>query len=315
MIYDTYIGIDMSKDSFHACFPDASIKQYSVKLKGLTAFLKALEGFQKDKILVGVETTGTYHLPLAVYCKEHGIDIGIVNPYVTSQLAKGLSIHTVKTDKKDARVVREAIMLGRYELFKAEVSNIALKSLVQQHISLVQLRSELKCKLHALSYTEKAFAVTMSATYLKAVQAMDTCIKDVDAQMRIYERDTQKLLQTIVGIGETGSAALVAYVIDIKRFTSPEALVSYVGLEVVVRDSGTSVHKPGYISKRGNRHLRGILYNCAAVAVLHDKELKAFYLKKKQEGKHHTKILCAVERKLLHRVFAVWTRGTAYVKS
>ena len=53
------------------------------------------------------------------------------------------------------------------------------------------------------------------------------------------------------------AAALVAYIVDIRRFASKEKLVAYIGLDSRVHESGTSVHGKGYISKRGNSYLRG----------------------------------------------------------
>lgn len=39
---------------------------------------------------------------------------------------------------------------------------------------------------------------------------------------------------------------------------------------------------------------------------------QTYYAKKKAEGRHHTKALCIVARKLVYRVYAVWTQGRMY---
>ncbi len=108
------------------------------------------------------------------------------------------------------------------------------------------------------------------------------------------------------------AAALVAYVGDITRFESAEKLVAYIGLDCRVYESGTSIHGKGYISKRGNRYLRHVLFNAAFIAKRHNPELKAFMQKKLREGKHYFLALCAVERKLVHLIYAVWRRGTPF---
>jgi transposase len=82
-----------------------------------------------------------------------------------------------------------------------------------------------------------------------------------------------------------------------------------------VKQSGVSIHGKGRITKRGNVILRHMLYQAAFIARRHDAELGAYYKKKRSEGMHHTAALCAVERKLIHRIFAVWKRGTPYVKT
>ena len=108
---------------------------------------------------------------------------------------------------------------------------------------------------------------------------------------------------------------LVAYVGDIRRFPSAESLVAYIGLDCRVHQSGTSINGKGFISKRGNRHLRSVLYNAAFIARQTNPALKAYFDKKVAEGKHYTAALVAIERKLVHVIYAVWTRGTPFVPS
>ena len=127
-----------------------------------------------------------------------------------------------------------------------------------------------------------------------------------------YLPEVQSLLRTIPGIGLTGAAALAAYIGDITRFESAEKLVSYIGLDPRVHESGTSIKGRGFISKRGNRYLRRVLFNAAFVARYRNHEAKRYYLKKRAEGKHHFNVLCALERKLIHLIYAVWKRGTPF---
>ena len=93
-------------------------------------------------------------------------------------------------------------------------------------------------------------------------------------------------------------------------FRVAEKLVAYVGIDCRVHQSGTSVNGRGFISKKGNRQLRSVLFNAAFVARQANPEFKAYFDKKVREGKHYTSALVAVERKLVHLVYAVWTRGT-----
>ena len=84
-------------------------------------------------------------------------------------------------------------------------------------------------------------------------------------------------------IGQVSAAALVAYIDDIRRFQSAEKLTACLGLDCRVHESGASIHGKGYLTKRGNRYLR-----------------------------HYISALCAVERKLVHLIYAVWIRGTPF---
>ena len=67
-------------------------------------------------------------------------------------------------------------------------------------------------------------------------------MKEIEKKMGDYAADTQKLLRSIPGIGKVTAAALMAHVGDIRRFSSPEKLVAYIGLDCRVHESGTSIH-------------------------------------------------------------------------
>jgi transposase len=125
---------------------------------------------------------------------------------------------------------------------------------------------------------------------------------------------TQHLLRSIPGIGAVSSACLIAYIGDVHRFSTPEKLVAYIGLDCRVHQSGASINGRGYISKKGNRYLRAMLFNAAFTARRSNPALRDFFKKKVSEGKHYTSALVAVERKLVHIIWAVWTRGTPFVQ-
>ena len=83
------------------------------------------------------------------------------------------------------------------------------------------------------------------------------------------------------------------------------------GIDPKVTQSG-SMLITGKITKRGNPHLRSAFYLAAQVARQHDPELKAFYEKKKNEGKPTRVAIVAVARKLCERVYSVVTKGKPY---
>jgi len=111
---------------------------------------------------------------------------------------------------------------------------------------------------------------------MTAIPDSSLCLKEIrsiEKQFVCYEPRTQDLLRSIPGIGVLSAAALVAYIVNIHRFASPEKLVAYIGLDSRVHESGTSVHGKGYISKRGNSHLRHMLFNAAFIARQHNPDL------------------------------------------
>ena len=59
------------------------------------------------------------------------------------------------------------------------------------------------------------------------------------------------------------------------------------------------------MSKRGVENLRTAFFQCAFNAAQHDPELRAFYQRKRSEGKHHEVALSHLMRILTRRLVAV----------
>jgi len=73
-------------------------------------------------------------------------------------------------------------------------------------------------------------------------------------------------LMTISGVHVTVALGLLAAIGDISRFASPEKLVSYLGLNPSVRQSGNAPAHHGRISKQGRAHARAMLVEAAWAA-------------------------------------------------
>ncbi len=302
-----YIGIDMSKDTFRACFDESTILIFNNNPVGIRQFLKQLS----PKALIGVEATGVYHLLFAHIVSEKGLQVTVINPLLTHRQIQ-TSLRKVKTDRTDAVAIRKALMTGLGYVFVDTVESLALKTIVSERESLVKMRAETKQRIHVHKLKQQAVTEKIFNPYTPVIKALSTQIKLLEKQMKGFEKDTQALLQSIPGVGPVTAASLVACIGNISRFNAPEKLTAYIGLDPRVYQSGTSINGKGYISKRGNASLRCILFNAAFIARRHIPELKQFFNKKISEGKHYFSAQVAVERKLVHLIYAVWTRNTPY---
>lgn len=307
------VGVDMSKDTFHACFDTDDIEIFENTKRGIDKFIRRLGsfGFGSSDTTIGVEATGAYHLLLAETLRKGSWNIVVINPLLTNRLNK-TSLRKVKTDRVDARSIRQAVVLGYGYRYADTPDILRLKTLVQERMGLKQMHAECLQRRHAHSYKERAIEVPIPDCFQSVEANLNREIKALERQMAAVLPDTQALLRSIPGIGALSAAALVAYVGDINRFSSPEKLTAYLGLDCRVHQSGTSINGKGYLTKRGNKYLRTTLFSAAFIAQRRNPELKAFFEKKLKEGKHHFVALCAVERKLVHLVYAVWKRGTPF---
>ncbi len=117
---------------------------------------------------------------------------------------------------------------------------------------------------------------------------------------------------TVPGIGMATAAALVAQVVDIDRFATPEKFVGYFGIFPEENSSGVDKHgnpvPPGTLrmSHKGNDLVRHYLWNAARSAIRHNPAIRALYRRLKAKGKRGDVAIGHCMRKLLHLVFAVW---------
>ena len=307
------IGIDMSKRSFHAAFDEKSIHVFQNTSEGIASFGAQLAArSDRSETRIGVEATGAYHLALCATLAKQGWPVVVINPLESHRFATAASIRTVKNDRKDAALIRQMVTVGRGRPWRDTDDTIALKALIAEREGLVAMRISLKLRAEARAAKQSAVIMKLRDSGTPVLAAISREIKAIDNELGRHAQETQRLLRTIPGVGSYTAAALTAYVGDIRQFSSPEKLVAYIGLDCRVFESGTSVKGKGYISKRGNSILRRALWNAAFVSRQKIPYLKAYFEKKRGEGKHYAVALCAVERKLVHLIWAVWQRGTPF---
>lgn len=312
-----HIGIDISKRDFHVCFKEGGeIEKFSTTKAGIDDFLKRLKErkMTAGKTLIGLEATGSYHLPVAYRCTQFGYTINVINPLITRKQNQ-TGLRRVKTDKTDARLVRYCLMNGAGYPFRETAETIKLKTLVRQRARFSMLRHRARLKDEEVTHREDYLNVRITAVNRELCDFLNEKIRCLDAELRTHEPPTQKLLMSIPGIGPQTAVTCISEVSDITRFHDAQKLTAWVGLDPRIHQSGTSINGKGYITKRGNKLLRTRLFNAASVAVLHENMFQRFFQQKRSEGKPYRVALCAVMRKMVHVIHAVWSRGTPFVNS
>jgi len=117
---------------------------------------------------------------------------------------------------------------------------------------------------------------------------------------------------TIPGIGAATAAVLVAKIMNIDRFVTPNHLVGYFGIFPEENSSGVDKFgkplPPGTLpmSHKGDDLVRSYLWNAARVGIRFNPALRALYRRLKAKGKRGDVALGHCMRKLLHLVYAVW---------
>jgi transposase len=139
-----------------------------------------------------------------------------------------------------------------------------------------------------------------------------TLNKSIDALAEeLLEYD---LIQSIPGIGTKLAATILAEIGEIDRFDHAKKLVAFVGVDPSVFSSGKFTATINKITKHGSRRLRTALYQAVRCGIRsnRNKKLRAYYDKKRAEGKLFKVAIIACVNKLIHWIFAILTTKEAF---
>ena len=128
--------------------------------------------------------------------------------------------------------------------------------------------------------------------------------------LRIEELD---IIRSIDGVNDITGSTFLAEIGDINNFTSYKHIIAFAGLDPSIHQSGQYVGR-STISKRGNRHLRRIIFLMTLCAVRSKNAFREYFLRRKQEGLPPKKAILATAHKLIRVIFAMLSNKTLFRK-
>ena len=233
-----------------------------------------------------------------------------------------------KSDRADARHLRELLMVGRLpESWVPPDHLLDLRSKVRLRHTLVDQRGEWQQRiravlyhhglphrreLHLLSGDGRAWlqevdvpdAAREQITVAIAMsEALDSQIAPLDKQLRAYARRQPgcRALMGLYGIGELTSVVILAELGDCRRFSSSRQAVRYAGMDITVYQSDQR-RSPGHLSRQGPPALRWAIYEAAQVARRPNSPDRGYY-DQAAERLGSNRACVAVARKLLLRSY------------
>lgn len=162
-----------------------------------------------------------------------------------------------------------------------------------------------------IRFAQDAFTFQLRSM-IEQLNFLETQIKQVEDEIKQLMDSIGSVIETIPGIGPVTGATILGEIGDIHKFSNPKKLVAYAGIDASVSQSGQFDATHNVMSKRGSPYLRKALFQAALVASRSDPVLKAFYDKKRSEGKHHLTAVGAVSRKLCYIIHAILTKNEPY---
>lgn len=260
---------------------------------------------------VGVEATGVYSLDLSLALHRHPkTDVMVINPRASRSFAQAM-MKRAKTDPVDAEVILEFIQRMPFVTWQSPPDQILQLQAITRRVH--QLKIELnreENRLHADRH-RRLLGHTITEDLQVHIEQLQQRIAHMEAQGRQLvagqpdlETKLQRLL-SVTGIGETSALRILAEVLVLPDDLQANQWVAQAGLDPRPRESGTSVHRPRFISKAGNKYLRAALFYPAMVACRHQENVEGFYQKLVAAGKKKRQAIVAVMRKLLRCLWAM----------
>lgn len=157
-----YVGIDIAKLNHFASFINSdgevlvSPFKFTNDNDGFLALLSKLHTFQKEELIIGLESTAHYGNNLISFLVPKGFKVCLINPIQTSSMRKN-NIRKTKTDKVDTFTICKVLMLQQPLRFLTmqDISFMQLKNLGRFRQKIVKQRTRLKIQL--TSYVDQVF--------------------------------------------------------------------------------------------------------------------------------------------------------------
>ena len=325
--YQVVVGVDVSKDHLDSYVIAGETEQHhrfdnsTTAIRSLIKHACSLLACLPSQVLVCLEHTGVYAMPLCTELSEQNLDYALLAPI---ELKRSLGLRRGKNDKADAKAIARYAFLHQHEiqLYRLPEKILSeLKLLLAHRERLMESRKVFMvasketgdfldksiCK-HVIK-DSNAVVLQLEKKIAKTEQSMLDLIDSSDELKKLYE-----LVSSVPGVGMQIAVSLIVITRCFTCFKDPRKLACYAGVAPFEYSSGSSIHGRSKVSHMANKKIKALLHMGALVAIKNDMQLKQYYERKKNEGKNAMSVINAVRNKLIARIFAVVNRGTPFVR-
>lgn len=323
-------GIDVAQKelvvTFGYLFEDLSIDLSACKVfknteNGMESLVEWADKLRSQETEVNyvMEATGVYHQKFAYYLEENKYNVSIVLPNKISNYMRTLEVKTI-TDKSCSQAIAQFGLERKLDAWKRpEKAYKELQQLTRERDQIVQERSVIKNQIHAETSEAEPNPKSLERMQqrIRFLNSQEKEIKnDIKAIVELHPKIRQivKKITTIPGIGDLTAVIVLAETNGFELIRNKSQLVSYAGLDVREKQSGTSVKGKPRISKKGNRNLRKSLHLPALAAVKWDDNFRNTYARLVSKHGIKMKALVAIQKKLLELIYILFKNGTEYDK-
>ena len=185
---------------------------------------------------------------------------------------------------------RKRVWIGAEEIMALAKSSVAPESVAKEWI--------LSEKIETLLYLDEK------------KKRMTEVLVEVCRSMRVDDLD---IITSVDGISAITGSTFLAELGDIHAFSSSKHIIAFAGLDPSIHQSG-QYEGISRISKRGNRHLRRIVFLMTLCVIRSQNVFREYFLRRKEEGLPPKKAILATAHKLLRVLFAMLSSKSCFRK-
>jgi transposase len=261
---------------------------------------------------------------------------GINNIVVNAASVEISSRDKVKTDHRDSLKLAIQLSAGRLKGIRVPSDlNERKRELTRTRTQLMRLRIRLmntvRMKLHCYGLLKlehvgvlrhgivEIIIKDQSDEIKRSVGSLCTAWKSLDQEILTLTKELKEqakcdpyeiVYRSVPGIGFIAARILSNELGDLSQFPNERALFSFTGLTPMEFSSGDA-RRLGHISRQGSSLLRGVLVECAWVAIKKDPALKSTFERISiRAGKKRA--IVAIARKLIGRVRSLFRNNKLY---
>lgn len=134
---------------------------------------------------------------------------------------------------------------------------------------------------------------------------------DEELRERFFAREEAKIITSLPGMGTVLGSEFLVCVGDLSAFESADKLAAYAGLVPAAHDSGKRTGNDRRM-RGGNKVLKRAFYQSSFASLRSSPASRAFYDRKKAEGKRHSQALIALARRRVNVLWAMLRDGTTF---
>lgn len=323
-----FVGIDISKDCIDCAILNVDHpesfrdKKFSNDLEGFDKMEEWLKrhDFNVTKWLFCMEHTGTYGLLLFAWLSQKNFDFCVESGL---RIKRSLGMTRGKNDQIDARRIADYALsnIHKLKLFAFPSERIYfIKQLLTFREQLVRNRTSFKNSIKSHEQYERITRHKIVTDNIRAlIEDHNFRVKQIEIEITETINSDPELKKnfllaaSVKGIGLVISAFMLVTTNNFSGFEDGRKYACYSGVAPYENTSGTSVKGKTKVSHLANKTIKTMLSRGANSAAKWDPELRAYFIRRQNEGKDYKVIMNAIICKLINRVFAVVKRQTPYV--